>query len=288
MPAGNGRRILGVDAGGTGTRAVLVVDGSVVERYDTGPLNILLHPDSSARLATLIAESGADLAGLGLAGVLSVEDVALVTDSLKSVTAVPIAVSDDSEVALLGALGGKPGIVVIAGTGSIGCGRDESGRVLRVGGHGFLLGDDGGGYWIGRECLRAALRAHDGTGPVTALSDVVCKAFGTDLHEAIRRIHGSPTNRELLTGLVPLAAGIDDEVAADVFSRAAAHLIELAQVLRARLGPLPCAMVGGVFSIDAISTAFAAATGAVRPIGPPELGAVRLAELTLTKEMARS
>lgn len=282
------RRILGVDAGGTGTRAAVVVGGRVVERLESGPLNVLLHPDSAPRLAALITDSGADAAGLGLAGIQSIDDANLVVAALRPLISVPVAVTDDSEAALLGAFDGAPGIAVIAGTGSIACGRDASGRVLRIGGHGFLLGDEGGGYWIGRECLRAALRAHDGTGPATALGDVVSQVFGENLRTAVRRVHESPTDRELLTGLVPLAAALSDDVAADIFRRATAQLVELAVTLRARLGPLPCAMVGGVFRIEAIRSAFSAATGAVAPLGPPELGAVRYAELVLAKEMAWS
>jgi N-acetylglucosamine kinase-like BadF-type ATPase len=282
------RRILGVDAGGTGTRAVVVEDGAIVDRVEIGPLNVLLHADSVVRLAGLIAETRADAAGLGLPGVQNVNDAISVAAALRPLSSVPVAVTDDSEAALLGAFDGGPGIIVIAGTGSIACGRDGAGKLIRIGGHGFLLGDDGGGYWIGRECLRAALHADDGSAPPTALGGVVRQLFGEDLRDAVRRIHESPTDRELFTSLVPLAAAISDDVAADIFRRAAQHLTHLARTLQTRLGPLPVAMVGGVFRVAAVREAFVAATGAVPPLGPPELGAVRFAQLTLTEEMACS
>jgi glucosamine kinase len=286
-PSRSARRILGVDAGGTGTRAVVVEESAIVDRVDIGPLNVLLHADSVVRLADLIAETKVDAAGLGLPGVQNVEDAARVAAALRPLTSVPVAVTDDSEAALLGAFDGAPGIIVIAGTGSIACGRGEGGKLVRIGGHGFLLGDDGGGYWIGRECLRAALRADEGSGPPTALVETVVRVFGADLRDAVRRIHEAPTDRELFTSLVPLAAALhDDEVALDIFHRSAQHLAHLAETLRFTLGPLPVAMVGGVFRAAAVREAFVAATGAVDPLGPPELGAVRFAQLTLAEEMA--
>lgn len=283
------RRILGVDAGGTGTRAVVVEGGQVVEVIDIGSMNVVLHADSATRLAALIRRTRVDAAGLGLAGVQSETDARRVVQDLRALTDVPVAVTDDSEVALIGAFAGQPGIVVIAGTGSIACGRDESGAFLRIGGHGFLLGDEGGGYWIGREVLRAALGARDGSAAPTALSGLVRSALGSDLHEVVRRVHAAPTDRSLLAGLVPAAAALEgDPVAADIFVRAAAALGELAATLRSRLGPLPVAMVGGVFQIAAVRDAFVHATAAVVPAEPPQLGAVRFAEMTFsTKEMKR-
>ncbi|MDQ1710457.1 MAG: hypothetical protein QOG49_1842 [Frankiaceae bacterium] len=280
------RRILGVDAGGTGTRAVVVEAGTVVDRIEIGPLNVLLHLDSAARLAALIEQTRVDGAGLGLAGVQSIGDAEAVLAALRTYTAVPVAVTDDSEAAVLGAFDGKPGAVVIAGTGSIACGRDAAGHVVRVGGHGFLFGDDGGGYWIGRECVRAALRAADGSGPPTRATAVVQQVYGDDVRDAVRRIHEAPTDRELLSCLVPLAAAAADDVIEEIFAQAAAHLVLLAQTLRKRLGAIPVAMVGGVFKVPLVKAAFVAATDAVLPAGPPELGAVRYAELMLTEEMA--
>ena len=210
-PPGTGevkRRVLGVDAGGTGTRAVVVEGGSVVDVIDIGAMNVVLHADSVDRIAALIGQTRVHAAGLGLAGVQSEADAQRVVDALRLFTDVPVAVTDDSEAALIGAFGGSPGIVVIAGTGSIACGRNERGELRRIGGHGFLLGDEGGGYWIGREVMRAVLRADDGSGPQTALTDVVEAAFGSDLHDVIRRIHSAPADRALLAGLVQAAAAV--------------------------------------------------------------------------------
>jgi len=259
-----------------------VRDGVVVARRDLGPINVLLHPDAVDRLAAAVTDAGAVAAGFGLAGLRSAEHARELTAELARRTGATVAVGDDTEAALAGAFAGRPGIVVIAGTGSGAAGRDAAGRTVRVGGHGFLLGDEGGGYWIGREAVRAALRAADGTGPPTALADVVRTAFDT-LTGAETLVHQRPTDRRLLSRLVPQVAAAagdgatgGDAVAARILAEAAAHLAELAAAVRARLGDLPVAGVGGIFGCAPVAAAFTAATGARRPVEPPELGALRL------------
>jgi N-acetylglucosamine kinase-like BadF-type ATPase len=269
---------VGVDAGGTGSRAVVVRDGVVVERRDLGPINVLLHADAIDRLAAAVGDVGAAAAGFGLAGLRSDEHAGEIAAELTRRTGVRVAVGDDTDAALAGAFAGEPGVVVIAGTGSGAAGRDATGRTLRVGGHGFLLGDEGGGYWIGREAVRAALRGADGTGPPTALTALVQRAFDS-LLGAERQVHQHPTDRQLLARLVPAVAAAADQgdaVAALLLADAAARLVELAEAVQARLGPLPVAGVGGIFRCAPIGTAFTAATGATEPAEPPELGALRL------------
>ena len=296
--------VLGVDAGGTDCRAVLVRDGEVVARGRLGPLNVQLHPDALDRLAALIEQTGAVAAGLGLAGLRSTADAERVAAELRSRTGVLLAVGDDTEAALAGAFRGEPGVVVIAGTGSAALGRDAEGRTARVGGHGYLLGDEGGGYWIGREAVRAALRAADGTGPPTALAAVVRDAFG-GLTAAVRDVHARPTDRRLLGRLVPFVSALagSPDVAVDtgpaveadveaevnrwahagpdaeavrILREAADHLVDLADAIRARLGPLPVAMAGGIFNAGPVRRRFVAATRAVDPAEPAEIGAIRL------------
>ena len=280
--------VVGVDAGGSGSRAVVVRDGVVVARRDLGPINVLLHADAVDRLAGAVTDAGAVAAGFGLAGLRSVEHARELTAELARRTGARVVVGDDTDAALAGAFAGRPGIVVIAGTGSGAAGRDAAGRTVRVGGHGFLLGDEGGGYWIGREAVRAALRAADGTGPATALTAVVQCAFGS-IASAETEVHRHPAERALLSRLVPAvaaaAAGLadagrpgtgPDAEAARILAEAAAYLAELAHAVRARLGDLPVAGVGGIFRCAPVREAFRAATGAAEPVEPPELGALRL------------
>ena len=269
---------VGVDAGGSGSRAVVVRDGVVVGRRDLGPINVLLHADAVDRLAGAVTDAGAAAAGFGLAGLRSAEHARELTTELSRRTGARVVVGDDTDAAQAGAFAGRPGIVVIAGTGSGAAGRDAAGRTVRVGGHGFLLGDEGGGYWIGREAVRAALRAQDGSGPPTTLTDVVQAAF-RHLLVAERQVYERPTDRQLLARLVPAvaAAARSDREAARILAEAAGHLADLARAVRGRLGhDLPVAGVGGIFRCAPIRTAFTAATGAVEPAEPPELGALRL------------
>jgi glucosamine kinase len=282
--AAPGGAVLGVDAGGTDCRAVLVREGEIVLRRRLGPLNVLLHSDALDRLAALILETGAVAAGLGLAGVRTTADANRIAAELRARTGVPVTVADDTEAALAGAFRGGPGLVVIAGTGSGALGRNAEGRAARVGGHGYLLGDEGGGYWIGREAVRAALRAADGTGPPTALAAVVREAFG-DLAGAVQQVHARPSDRRLLSRLVPVVAALvespePDPEAAQLLAAAADHLVSLVGAVQDRLGPLPVAMAGGVFRAAPVRERFVAATDAVQPAEPAEIGAIRLIGLT--------
>src|SRR5262249_61200260 len=88
---------------------------------------------------------------------------------LRSIPAARVAVTGDAVLAHAGALGGEPGVVLIAGTGVVALAIDADGALRTVDGWGPWLGDEGGGAWMGASGLRAALRALDGRGPSTAL-----------------------------------------------------------------------------------------------------------------------
>jgi N-acetylglucosamine kinase-like BadF-type ATPase len=294
-----------VDGGGTGCRVVLLRAGAVVLRRDLGPLNVLLQADALDRLAALITDTGAVGAGLGLAGILDHAHADRIAAELHARTGAAVAVGDDTEAALAGAFRGGPGVVVIAGTGSGALGQDPAGRQARAGGHGFLLGDEGGGYWIGREAVRAALRAADRIDPPTELAQVARAAFG-DLVSAVQEVHRHPADRTLLTRLVPAvvaAAGAGDATAGRILAEAADHLAALAEAVGRALAaaapddpagsrtgspPLPVAMVGGIFAAEPVRARFVAATRATPPAEPAELGAIRLLDRISRTAAARS
>ena len=293
-----GLPVLGVDAGGSATRAVLVRDGEVVTRYSEGPLNLLLHADAFERLVLLIKQSGAGAAGLGLAGLRGQAEGEQLQRRLTAATGARVAVADDTEAALMGAFEGGAGIVVIAGTGSNAFGRDANGRAARAGGYGFLLGDDGSAYSIANELVRAALRSYDGTGPKSeALERAVLDAYssdvaggdvargdgaGIDFDGIVRLVHSAPGDRQLVAPVAHRVMQLDDPLVRQIVDRAADALAALAHALRARLGAeLPVAMHGGIFQDAAIRERFVAATGAVPPALAPEFGAVLLAERDL-------
>jgi N-acetylglucosamine kinase-like BadF-type ATPase len=86
-------------------------------------------------------------------------------------------VDTDARIALTGAIGFGAGVVIISGTGSVSFGRNAAGQEARAGGWGPTLGDEGSGYWIAREGLSAIVRAHDGRGYSTAMTDLLCAEY---------------------------------------------------------------------------------------------------------------
>jgi N-acetylglucosamine kinase-like BadF-type ATPase len=271
-------RLLGIDAGGGATRVVLVAGDEVVRRQVAPPMNALLTEDVSERLLGLVTGWDATAAGIGLPGLRSPAARARLAAELTRRADRPVHVTGDGETALLGAFGARPGIAVFAGTGSGATGWDGR-RWARAGGHGFLLGDEGSAYWIGRAAVNAALRWEDGMGGSAALRDAVVQASGSDLAALVAEVHAHPAERQLLSRLAPVITDLagQDETARYIAERAAVHLAALAQAVRAELGPLPVCGLGGVLAAPVIWHRFTELTGAARPLAPPEIGAALLA-----------
>jgi N-acetylglucosamine kinase-like BadF-type ATPase len=274
--------VLGIDAGGTSTRAALVADGAVRERYSDGPFNFLLSGDGVPRMAEMIKAAAPAAAGIGVPGIARQPGAATAFGAaVAQASGVPTRAASDATVAWLGAFLGDPGIVVMAGTGAVAVG-GRAGSLAIVGGHGHLVGDEGSRYWIGRAALRAALAADEGTGPPTALSAAVATAAGGSLYDLMTRVQRAPGDRGPLVGLVPAVrrcaeATDPDPVALGIVEAAAAALAGLVSGLRRRSGELPVAAAGGVFSIRPLWQAFQRLTGAGMPLAPPEVGAALLA-----------
>jgi N-acetylglucosamine kinase-like BadF-type ATPase len=163
----------------------------------------------------------------------------------------------------LGARGAERGAVVAAGTGvvTLAVGATE---VARVDGWGYLIGDAGSGYSIGRAALDAVLRAHDGRGPATALTEVVRADF-PDLEQAYIELQADPGRVRRIAGYARVVADLapGDEVAAGICAEAGAELaLSVATGLR-RVGedavpaPVVCGM-GGVLRSAAVAGPFAA------------------------------
>ncbi len=144
-----------------------------------------------------------------------------------------------TDVALaLEALGSPTGAVLVAGTGSIAIGRGADGATVRQGGYGWQMGDEGGGYWIGLEALRAVGLAHDGRGPATALDRLLRRAVSAaDFRDLVAwATIASPREVAGLTRLVMEAASAGDGIATAILDRAAEWLSGL---LRAMAGHFP-------------------------------------------------
>ena len=241
-------------------------------------MNALLTHDLESRLLELIRTAGATAVGIGMPGVRTAQDAMSLGEALSQRAGCPVYVTGDGETAWLGAFGAAPGIVVFAGTGSGATGCDGQ-RWARAGAHGFLLGDEGSAYWIGRAAASAALRWEDGMGGSAAIHRAVIDASGRDLATLVADVHRNPAERGRLAVLAPVVTELaaEDDVARDIAWQAAGHLAELAEAVRRALGPLPVSGLGGVLRAPVNWDRFAELTGAVRPLASPEIGAALLA-----------
>jgi N-acetylglucosamine kinase-like BadF-type ATPase len=272
-------RILGIDVGGSGTRVILLERGTATARPDGPPMNALLTDGFAAQLSRIIEAADATAAGVGMAGVRQPRQARDLSEALTRQTGRPVHVTSDADTARAGAFLGAPGVVVIAGTGSMASGWNGESSA-RAGGHGFLLGDEGSAYWIGRAAAHAALSWEDGMGAGSALIHrAVIEAAGQDLDALIDDVCTHPAERALLTALAPVVTALaaEDPEARKIALRAAEHLAALAEAIRRRLGPLPVAGAGRVFSAPVIWDRFAELTGAVRPLATATVGAALLA-----------
>jgi N-acetylglucosamine kinase-like BadF-type ATPase len=187
-------------------------------------------------------------------------------------------VTDDALVGLVGACAGEPGLITIAGTGSIAYGRNAEGRTARAGGWGYVFGDEGGAFDIVRQALRAALRFEEGWGPPTALRAILLEATGAaNANELMHTFYMADWPRPRVAAfakLVDQAALNGDEAAGAVLDQAAHALARLAEAVRSQLfrpeEPALVRYLGGVFRSARLLARFKAEVG--DPVGPPEFG----------------
>lgn len=243
------RYFLGVDGGQSSTTAI-VGDGNgrVVGFSRGGPCNHVGAAEAREKFLRTVggavgeaaAQAGLarpdfDAACLGFSGGPADKD-ALVREFL---SAARLSVTHDALIALSGACAGEPGLIVIAGTGSIAFGRNSEDRVARAGGWGYVFGDEGGGFDIARQALRAALRAEEGWGPPTALLPMLLETTGAANANQLMHLFYTPdyprSRVAAYSRLVDEAANNGDPVAAQLLDRAAHDLAGLAAAVRGQL-----------------------------------------------------
>jgi N-acetylglucosamine kinase-like BadF-type ATPase len=164
-------------------------------------------------------------------------------------------VTHDGLIALSGATAGEPGIITIAGTGSFAFGRNGVGEARRAGGWGYIFGDEGSGFDITRQALRAALRFEEGWGPPTTLRDALLQASGaSDANSALHLFYTQEFPRSRVAAfarLVDEAAILGDQVAIQILNNAAQQLASFTAAIRRQLWkegePARVAYIGGVF-----------------------------------------
>ncbi len=164
-------------------------------------------------------------------------------------------VDTDARIALTGAVGFGAGIVVISGTGSVAFGRNAAGEESRAGGWGPTLGDEGSGFWIAREGLSAIVRAHDGRGFATHMTDLLCAEYELCSPDDLPRfVYATTTHVDDIARygkLVIEAAQAGDDIARDILARAGSELAECVLAIARKLhmadADFPVAYVGGAF-----------------------------------------
>ena len=266
------RWLLGVDGGATKTlAAVLDVQGGEIHLGHGGPSNedavgaqqavaALLEAADAAIGAAGVAAGDIGAAVLAIAGT----DTASVVEHVRQARTDDWLVVNDVVGAWATATGAAPGVAVISGTGSnvFGVGRD--GSAWRAGGWGHLLGDEGSGYWLGVQAIKAALRDREGSGPETALGDAVPAFFGVaSIEELASLVYSKPlTKGEIAAGAVEAARAAEagDAVAAELFVRGAQELAS--QVLAV----IEHTNLDGEFRVGLIGSAFKAGALFVGPL----------------------
>lgn len=185
------------------------------------------------------------------------EIVACVLEKLH-IQARHLIVENDGFAALLGATGGDAGILVIAGTGSIAFGVNQAGETARAGGWGHRVGDEGSGYWIGKQAVTAVLKAADGRGEPTMLTGLLLPHFGVNrVEELFNWMYGPAYAVEKVGELSPLvsqAAEAGDRVAGAILRAAGEELFLAARAVMDRLAmkdqPFKMILQGGVLQHD--------------------------------------
>ncbi|MEQ1885846.1 MAG: BadF/BadG/BcrA/BcrD ATPase family protein [Bryobacteraceae bacterium] len=256
---------LGVDGGQTSTTAVIGDErGRVLGVGKGGPCNHVSTEEAKARFTSAIGSavrSACDAAGLldavfesaclGLSGGPA-DKHAL---SREIVRAKKCRITDDADIALAGATADAPGIIVIAGTGSIAYGRNGARDTARAGGWGYVFGDEGSAFDIVRQALRAVLRNEEGWGQPTALRDALLEATGdTNANALLHRFYTPEFPRQKVAALAELVdetAQHGDRVAIEILNGAGQALAALASTVRHRLFAegeiLTVSYIGGVF-----------------------------------------
>jgi glucosamine kinase len=270
---------LGIDGGGTKTTCAVGDDTHLLATATAGPSNIVRVGEVQAReslhqsVRQACAAAGITPAQIshtcvGGSGAARPELAATVRGFLAEILSTPIDVVGDNEILLEAAFGTGSGVVVIAGTGSIAYGRNAEGQTARAGGWGFAIGDEGSAHWIGREAVRAVLRAADASGEDTAarvrkdsadiavLKNSLMKVWGvTSLLDLARAANSVPPPD--FAALFPAVANSHDDLAIAVLTTAGRELARVVVLVVRRLftaneAPVPVAITGGVFRHSAL------------------------------------
>jgi glucosamine kinase len=255
---------LAIDAGGTKTRCLLADETKVLGRAVTGSVKLMRvgEAEASSRLHTMLAEVAQAAAVnledvtqtcIGIAG-YSIEAVReWAGREIKQAVGGELLISGDEEIAFDGAFRGGPGILVVAGTGNNIMGRAADGAIYTAGGWGPMLGDEGSGFWIAQEALRAGFWARDRGIATNLLTEIGAYWNLKTIGEIVEMGNARPgPDFPALTPVVVKCAEAGDELAIAVLERAGAELAELIALVALKMnesGPqdeIQVAYIGGI------------------------------------------
>ena len=295
--------VLGLDVGGTKTVCLLGDDDGRVLSTARGPganLQAVGELQLEKVLHTVMEETVGQHAAvpaaicLGIAGVDRPDDATVVRGIMSRIGyKARILVVNDALIALQAGIGGAAGIVIVAGTGSIAYGCDRHGNAARAGGWGYVLGDEGSGYWMGRLALRAMVREVDGRGQPTSLTPRLLAHFGVarpeELLQTVYRQDFKPADVAALATCLQQARDDGDAVASAILDRGAKELVAAAASVANQLGltgeAFSFVLAGGMFKavpwlreeVTRLLPAIAPQSRTLLLEKEPACGAVRLA-----------
>jgi len=233
--------ILAVDGGQTGTTAVLAtVDGTIRGVGRGGPIRHHEEPDAERFVRdSLLGSVTKAMSGAGNDDTVAISCLAMTGSTAIADRVIRelvpartyTALGSDTFAALASGTAGGGGIGLIAGTGTVALAHGRGGDDVLLGGWGWLLGDEGGGFWIAMESLKAAARDVDGTGPHTELTREAAERLGQpDMRSVYNLVTGQRLDRTAIAALttsVVTIADAGDVVAASILDSAADHLADL-------------------------------------------------------------
>jgi N-acetylglucosamine kinase-like BadF-type ATPase len=259
--------VLGIDAGGTKTVCLLADERGLIVSEGRGP-GANLHAAGELGVEKALHEVMERALGdraivpeaicLGIAGVDRADERRTVGAIMRRIGyKARVVIVNDALIALVAGAQDAPGIVIVAGTGSIAYGRNARGEAARAGGWGHMIGDEGSGYWIGREALAAVMRAWDGRGPATELAAGILANLQVDDESRLPRIvYDREVPRMTVAALGPIVHRVAEEgdaVARRILERAADELTLAARSVATRLemrgDPFAFYLAGGVFRV---------------------------------------
>ena len=235
--------VIGIDGGGTKTKAALCdLNGNLLAIYKIGSSNLQnigkenVKQVLSSVISGVITKAGVDIKDLsaiclGESGLDTNDDYEIYRDLICDIIpkGIPCELVNDAIIALHSSTKGKSGLVVVAGTGAVVAGENAQGERFRVGGWGYLVGDEGSAFDIGRHGIMEALKFEDGRGKAYEVNKAICEFFQIDsMQSLLPQIYGSVAAQTLIAGVAKTMdklAEQGDKTALSILDQAANQLV---------------------------------------------------------------